>query len=92
MKFCQHCGKEILDEAVICSGCGCSVSAKNNLLVTEIDESINVGFVILAAFSPLFGFIYWVVKEKTRPRCARACGIAAIISLVISVVLLMDMF
>ena len=26
MKFCQKCGKEIVDEAVICPGCGCSVS------------------------------------------------------------------
>ena len=22
MKFCQKCGKELLDEAVICPGCG----------------------------------------------------------------------
>ena len=26
MKFCQKCGKEIIDEAVICPGCGCAVS------------------------------------------------------------------
>ena len=25
MKYCTHCGKEILDEAVICVGCGCTV-------------------------------------------------------------------
>lgn len=25
MKFCQKCGKEIADEAVICPGCGCAV-------------------------------------------------------------------
>lgn len=25
MKFCRHCGKEIMDEAVICPGCGCAV-------------------------------------------------------------------
>ena len=23
MKYCTHCGKELLDEAVICPGCGC---------------------------------------------------------------------
>lgn len=27
MKFCTHCGKEIMDEAVICPGCGCTVAA-----------------------------------------------------------------
>lgn len=26
MKFCQKCGKEIVDEAVICPGCGCAVA------------------------------------------------------------------
>ena len=25
MKFCQKCGKQIMDEAVICPGCGCQV-------------------------------------------------------------------
>lgn len=25
MKFCSKCGKEIADEAVICTGCGCAV-------------------------------------------------------------------
>ncbi len=25
MKYCQKCGKELLDEAVICVGCGCPV-------------------------------------------------------------------
>ncbi|MBP3705783.1 MAG: hypothetical protein J6J13_00830 [Clostridia bacterium] len=28
MKFCQKCGKEIADEAVICLGCGCAISAE----------------------------------------------------------------
>ena len=26
MKFCQKCGKELVDEAVVCIGCGCSVA------------------------------------------------------------------
>ena len=25
MKFCEKCGKEIMDEAVICPSCGCAV-------------------------------------------------------------------
>jgi len=27
MKFCSHCGKELLDEAVMCPGCGCMITA-----------------------------------------------------------------
>ena len=26
MKYCQKCGKEIVEEAVICTGCGCAVA------------------------------------------------------------------
>lgn len=29
MKFCQHCGNEVLDDAVICPKCGCSVNNGN---------------------------------------------------------------
>ena len=29
MKYCTHCGKELLDEAVICVGCGCPVNSQN---------------------------------------------------------------
>lgn len=29
MKYCTHCGKELLDEAVICVGCGCPVANQN---------------------------------------------------------------
>lgn len=25
MKYCTHCGKEVLDDAIICPACGCSV-------------------------------------------------------------------
>lgn len=28
MKFCQKCGKEIMEDAVICTGCGCAVNNK----------------------------------------------------------------
>lgn len=26
MKYCTHCGKELLEEAVVCVGCGCAVN------------------------------------------------------------------
>ena len=78
MKFCQNCGAEINDNAVVCVKCGSSVKPANQ--VTEVDNSVSVGLVILAVLIPLFGIIYWPVKAKSRPKCAQACGIAAIIS------------
>lgn len=89
MKFCQHCGKEVLNDAVICPNCGCSVQTTNNTQTTDIDDSVSAGLVVLAVLIPLFGIIYWPVKAKTRPRCAKACGIAAIISWAIYFVFIM---
>ncbi len=39
MKYCTHCGKELLDEAVICVGCGCAVDGHNTQ--TANDMSFN---------------------------------------------------
>lgn len=35
MRFCTHCGKEIMDDAVICVGCGCAV--KSNAAESSVD-------------------------------------------------------
>ncbi len=38
MKYCEKCGKELLDEAVICVGCGCAVdlaTTKKNTFISE---------------------------------------------------------
>lgn len=28
MKYCKRCGAELVDEAIICTKCGCSVEEK----------------------------------------------------------------
>lgn len=76
MKFCQHCGKQLLDEAVICPVAVAAVPAAANAAADEV----NIGFVILSVLIPLFGLIYWAINAKTYPKRARACGIAAIIA------------
>ena len=83
MKFCTHCGKEIMDEAIICPNCGCG-TGKNS--VPSEDDNISVGLCILAYFLPLFGFIYWPLKHRECPKRAKACGITAIVSAALSIV------
>jgi len=83
--FCKHCGKEIDDLAVICIHCGNAVNSAP--VAPQKEDKISVGLVILAVLFPIFGFIYWPVKHSDAPRRARACGIAAIISFVVSIVL-----
>ena len=52
MKYCKHCGKEIMDEAVICPNCGCAVEEpavtkiKDDDFATVLDVVIKV-FLIL---------------------------------------------
>ena len=43
MKFCQHCGKEIMDEAVVCTGCGCAVnhSSVNQSTSTKAEKKTS---------------------------------------------------
>ncbi len=82
MKFCSKCGKEILDEAIVCPNCGCAV-VNPNTPQQLADDRVNIGLCVLAALIPLFGIIYWPVKHKESPKKAQACGITAIISWVL---------
>ena len=82
MKYCTKCGKELIDEAVVCPGCGCAVATPNNTQQYQANPNDipNVGLCILAALIPLFGFIYWPVKHRESPKKAQACGITSIVS------------
>lgn len=30
MKYCSHCGSELLDDAVVCPKCGCAAESQEN--------------------------------------------------------------
>ena len=45
MKYCQNCGAEINDNAVVCVKCGCSIKPVNQ--VAEVNDTVSVGLVIL---------------------------------------------
>ncbi len=77
--FCNKCGKEIADDAVICIHCGRSVENRAMQSFAEEDK-VNGGLCVLSVFIPLFGIIYWAMKYKETPKKAKACGIAALIS------------
>lgn len=87
MKYCIHCGKELVDEAVVCINCGCSVGSKAQAAIPTEEDTVSVGLCFLSAFLPIFGIIYWAVKSKDTPRKAKACGMTAIITWVASIAL-----
>ena len=78
--YCNHCGKEIIDEAVVCPHCGCAVAKKQ----TELDAP-SMGFAVLSFFIPLIGFILWLLWKDKTPLKARSCGKGALIGVIVSV-------
>lgn len=57
MKYCTHCGKELLDEAVICIGCGCEIdthtiqsssytSSNLSVLLNTLSQRLNTNGII----------------------------------------------
>ena len=58
MKYCTHCGKEIHDEAVICTGCGCAVNEiKTKKSSNGLNSAISIFMIIGTIFS---AFLYLI--------------------------------
>ena len=73
MKFCQKCGKQIMDEAVICPGCGCSIVQEK-----KIENGGNDGLAIAAKIFLILGCIAqgWLLLPLAwcLPITISACG------------------
>ena len=91
--FCQKCGKEINDEAVVCIGCGCPVStaqtttnansSTQNKPIPESNGTANCALVF-AFLIPIVGLIMGIVgacKYKT-PSLKSKCVAAIVVSIV----------
>ncbi len=77
MKFCQKCGKELLDEAVICPNCGCTVAPiqtsapisetsafateDKNPQTRESDSNANMAL-LFAFFIPIVGIVIGLIN------------------------------
>lgn len=79
MKYCQKCGAEIYDEAVICPKCGCQQPTAKPVPANEEGEKYT-GLIILSVLIPLAGLIIFCVNNNTYPVKAKNCGLAALIS------------
>ncbi len=73
MKYCSHCGKELLDEAVICPNCGCATGyrasgqAQGNRasLVAELANKVKINGIIwlcIAGVQIILGITFnWIL-------------------------------
>lgn len=55
MKYCAKCGKEIMEDAVICPNCGCATSAeKKEVVVPKKAKTASVfGILSILLLAPL---------------------------------------
>lgn len=89
MKFCTHCGKELMDEAVVCTNCGCAVNGANSLKGAAAGDDVpNGGLNILSFFIPLVGLILYCTMQGRTPRKANQIGVFALVGFIINLVLI----
>lgn len=82
MKYCMRCGSTILDDAVICPHCGCSVETQKR---EETNGMAIAGFVC-SFLIPLLGLIFGAIGLKTANNIGngRGLSIAAIVISILS--------
>lgn len=86
MKYCSHCGKQVMDEAVICPSCGCTVANTNATRGIAVDDGPDTGYAIIGFLIPIVGLILYLVKKDTYPKKAKSAGKWALIGFIVSIV------
>jgi hypothetical protein len=83
--FCNKCGKEVDDDAVVCIGCGCSL--KTEASSPQSSEGAGCFLSVLSFLIPLLGLILYLVWKDSRPVASKACGKSALWGVIVGVVL-----
>ncbi len=75
MKYCSHCGKQVLDDALICPGCGCSVQPEGLYkggaypqYRADTYSPLSIAGFVLSFFSALIGLILSIVAHNEAKR------------------------
>ena len=84
MKYCSKCGKEVVDDAVVCVHCGCAVGGQ---MPTTTNDAPSAGFAVVGFLIPLVGLILYLVNKDTAPLKAASAGKGALAGVIVSVVL-----
>ena len=87
--FCTKCGRQIMDEAVICPNCGCPVSGKSFSQGGSEEDVPNGGLAVLGFFIPLAGLIMYCAMIGKTPKKANPIGICSLVGFIFNFVLLM---
>ncbi len=93
--LCNKCGKEVDQNSRFCPNCGGEISNVNNVgnINNNSNEQINkegkvnVGLAILSFIIPIAGLIIFLVKKDSDKKNAKACGICALVSFVLGIII-----
>lgn len=95
MAYCTNCGKEINENAPVCVNCGAEqpqqtpVYSQDYTQTTQPEKPADKGgflWGLLGCCIPIAGLILFLVWKDTKPKTAKAAGIGALVSVIISVV------
>ena len=86
MRFCEKCGKEINDNAVVCPGCGASTVVNASSETTAKSENPKIARMALgfAFLIPILGIIFAIIglNKCTDPKLRKQCIIAILVAVV----------
>ena len=92
MKYCQHCGKEVRDEAVICPNCGCRCQEEKK---QEESSGLAVAALVFGILGGWLGIVLGAIGLKkygegtNRNMCIAGIALSVIwilIAIVIAIV------
>lgn len=88
MKYCDKCGKELVDEAVMCTRCGIYLQPKKEV----VKEEHLIFYGLISLLIPVVGIVIFLVWNDTKPKTARIAMICGLISLLLWIVLFIFIF
>lgn len=102
-QFCPNCGNDMTSPTVENTVVNDvnnqeNINPEQNLgnvpsgQVQNVQDKVNIWLVILSWFIPLAGLIIFFVQKKTSPKTAKASGICALISALLSIVVIILSF
>ena len=94
INYCRFCGEKLNPNASFCPRCGNSVNDQinnNNTYqyqnVQQERDAPSVGFGILSFFFPIVGLVLFITWRNTLPLKAKSCGIPALVSVILNILL-----
>lgn len=85
MKYCSHCGNQLLDAAIVCPHCGCAVVPMGRGVAAAEPDIPSTGLNILAFLFPLIGLILYLTEKDKTPVKAKAMGKWALIGFCVGI-------